>query len=150
MGDENEVHEKLKQMRRCRSVTPCLEEAQDVAYEAQNIILVKLGPSQKLSFRARATKGIGKEHAKFSPVSVVGFVQKPVVRLNTEMVEQLDEAQRRELVGCCPSKVFAMDDKSGRVEVARAEDCTFCNECARKAEDFGLDAMQMTDIQIEK
>merc|ERR1712130_760950 len=79
-AQDNEVHESMKQLMRCKSVQPCFEGESFSAmdgddddetkrqFAAADIVLVKLGPNQRLSFRARATKGIGKEHAKFTPV----------------------------------------------------------------------------------
>ena len=121
-------------------------------FAAQDIVLVKLGPNQRLSFRARATKGIGKEHAKFSPVSVVGFVQKPRITLNTQLMEQqLSADNKRDLAACCPTKVFAFDEKTEDISVENADRCTFCNECFRKCEEFGIgDAMEAIQISIEK
>eukprot|EP01083_Nonionella_stella_P215112 774527_1 len=97
---DNQPHEYMKQLLRCKAVEPCYEST-DMLNQTdgddenkqnvsdQNIILVKLGANQKLCFRARATKGIGKEHAKFSPVSVVGFVQKPQIKLlNKQLIQQ--------------------------------------------------------------
>ncbi len=48
----------------------------------KGIEIVRLGPGQKLKFKAYVKKGIGKEHAKFSPVSTVALKHDPVVRIN--------------------------------------------------------------------
>jgi len=166
--DDNQPHEYMKQLMRCKGVEPCFEESslstasggggydddenmdeskQNVS--DQNIILVKLGPNQRLKFRARATKGIGKEHAKFSPVSVVGFVQKPIVKLNQDVISGLSEDQKKDFITCCPSKVYKYEEKTKEVEIEDANKCTYCNECFRKAEDLNQDPMEMITISIQ-
>lgn len=51
----------------------------------KGVVIVKLGPGQRLKFEAIARKGIGKEHAKFNPVATVALKHDPIVRLNEEM-----------------------------------------------------------------
>merc|ERR1719216_257655 len=119
----------MKQLRKCKGVIP-YSERDSVSWNAgggideedeskrqfgasTQIVIVKLGPSQRLTFRARATKGIGKVHAKFSPVSVVGFVQKPRISLNTALIDQSLSADNKcDLAACCPTKVFLYDEKA--------------------------------------
>merc|ERR1719229_937728 len=145
---DNQPHEYMKQLLRCKAVEPCYESTElsngqndDNENENkqnvsdQNIILVKLGPNQKLHFRARATKGIGKEHAKFSPVSVVGFVQKPMIKLlNKQFInQQLSIEDKKEFVASCPTNVYKYEEKKDEIVIEDSDKCTFCNECLRKA-----------------
>lgn len=51
----------------------------------QGIVIMKLGPGQKLKFRAKARKGIAKEHSKWSPVCTVALKHDPIVKLNEDM-----------------------------------------------------------------
>ena len=51
----------------------------------KGIVLVKLGPGQRVKLKAVAKKGVGKEHAKWSPVCTVALKFDPVVKLNEEM-----------------------------------------------------------------
>eukprot|EP00485_Elphidium_margaritaceum_P001790 CAMPEP_0202696030 /NCGR_PEP_ID=MMETSP1385-20130828/9417_1 /ASSEMBLY_ACC=CAM_ASM_000861 /TAXON_ID=933848 /ORGANISM="Elphidium margaritaceum" /LENGTH=419 /DNA_ID=CAMNT_0049352125 /DNA_START=16 /DNA_END=1275 /DNA_ORIENTATION=- len=161
--DDNQPHDYMKQLMRCKGVEPYSEESTlsgahsseyDDEHKAQlpasdqNIILVKLGPNQRLKFRARATKGIGKEHAKFSPVAAVGFVQQPNVVLNRERCNELSSAQKKEFVACCPTKVYTYDDKKDEIEIEDVSKCTYCNECYRKVEELApsIDPYEMISI----
>lgn len=51
-------------------------------------------------------KGVGKDHAKFSPVATASYRLLPVVSLKEEIVG--DEAE--ELVAKCPLEVFDIED----------------------------------------
>ena len=170
--DDNQPHEYMKQLMRCKGVEPCFEESNlstgggggtgidglddDGMEESkqnltdQNIILVKLGPNQRLKFRARATKGIGKEHAKFSPVSVVGFVQKPIVRIMPDVQSTMTIDEKKDFVTCCPSKVYKYDEKQKEIAIEDETRCTYCNECFRKAEDLNQDPMELIKIGTVK
>lgn len=51
----------------------------------KGILIIRLGPGQRIKFEAIAIKGIGKEHAKWSPVATVALKYDPIVKLNDEM-----------------------------------------------------------------
>ena len=75
-------------------------------------------------------KGIGKTHAKWSPVCTAWYRMLPDIRL-TQKVKG-DEA--KELVKLCPAKVFDIEDlgsKGCQAVVKNQEACTTCRECIR-------------------
>jgi DNA-directed RNA polymerase II subunit RPB3 len=111
------------------------EEEEQMSYD-KGITIVKLGPGQRLKFEAIAIKGIGKEHAKWSPVCTVALKCDPIVKLNEDMLDQYTEEQKVALVDCCPTNVFKQDEVTGAVVVDKAEDCIFCKECIYTTEDF--------------
>lgn len=102
-----------------------------------DIVLAKLRPGQHIEFEAHAWKGIGKDHAKFSPVATAAYRLLPDVSLPAPVVN----AEAEELVKMCPMKVFDIEDLGGggktgqsnkQAVVSRPRDCTMCRECIRK------------------
>jgi DNA-directed RNA polymerase II subunit RPB3 len=51
----------------------------------EGVVIARVGPGQRLKFTAIAKKGIGKEHAKWSPVATVALKYDPIVKLNEDM-----------------------------------------------------------------
>lgn len=92
-------------------------------------MITKLGKNQEIEFEARAVKGIGKEHAKWIPVSVATYQFDPDIRINQEAMERLDEDQKQEFVDSCPTRVYGYREARGEVYVENAEKCTYCEEC---------------------
>lgn len=110
------------------------------AYE--DILLAKLRPGQSIKLEAHCCKGIGKDHAKFSPVATASYRLMPTIELKAPLSK--DDAQV--LVDLCPMKVFDIEDLGSKgkglakgakgrkgmgVVVARPRDCTVCRECIR-------------------
>lgn len=84
------------------------------------IVIVKLGPGQRLSLRAVAQLGIGKIHAKWNPTATVAMRYEPEIRLNAELLERVSAADKREFVKRCQPEVFAYDDSTGQVSLGKA------------------------------
>lgn len=76
-----------------------------------DILLAKLAPGQSIVLEAHAVKGIGKDHAKFSPVSTASYRNLPVIRLSDSEPFLDDEADA--LVAKCPMGVFDIEDMAG-------------------------------------
>jgi len=100
------------------------------------ILIVKLRKGQELKLRAIAKKGVGKEHAKWSPVCVVTYHFDPDVKINSSKIDELSEVKKQEWVNSCPTKVFKYDEDTKKVEIENASNCMFCKECKKKAEDY--------------
>jgi DNA-directed RNA polymerase II subunit RPB3 len=60
-------------------------EEEEQSSHDRGIAIIRIGPGQKLKLNAIAIKGIGKEHAKWSPVATVALKYDPIVKLNDEM-----------------------------------------------------------------
>lgn len=115
-------------------IRPVLHDEHGTSAVNAEVVLVKLGRNQELKFSARARKGIGKEHSKWSPVAVATFQYEPEVRLNDREMERLDERSKKEFADSCPTKVYAYDEHSRTVTVEDALRCMYCQECVGKAE----------------
>ena len=97
-----------------------------------DIVLAKLAPGQVIEFEAHAVKGIGKVHAKWSPVATASYSLLPAVTLLDTFVGEEADA----LKAACPMGVFDVEDigkGTRRAVVARPRDCTTCRECLRPA-----------------
>lgn len=71
-------------------------------------------------------KGIGKTHAKWSPVSTASYRLLPHI----EFTEEIKGADAEELKAKCPMNVFDIED--GHLFVKNARNCTSCRECIRE------------------
>mmetsp|Transcript_44688 Transcript_44688/g.100888 ORF Transcript_44688/g.100888 Transcript_44688/m.100888 type:complete len:362 (+) Transcript_44688:109-1194(+) len=97
----------------------------------EDILLAKLRPGQSIKLECHCQKGVGKDHAKFSPVATASYRLLPEIKLK----RPLSREESQELVEMCPMKVFDLEDTPGGgvvAAVARPRDCTVCRECIRK------------------
>lgn len=97
------------------------------------ILLLKLKKNQEIDITCNARKGIGKEHAKWSPVATCSFKYTPEIILNTPKIEILmDLKDKQDFVNSCPAKVFNLNEDN--IEIVKPNKCMFCDECVRKGE----------------
>ena len=77
------------------------------------IVIAKLKKNQELDMRMVAKKGIGKEHAKWSPVSCVIMQQVPEIEFvdKSNFINKLSTHAKEDFVAACPTKVFKVDEK---------------------------------------
>lgn len=122
-----------------KSVKPVRYKLPNKPSEERDVLIVKLGPNQELDLECLARKGIGKNHAKFSAVCVCAMKVAPVISLKESKALGLSVDQREKLVGCCPRKVFEMDEKAKTVSVARPEECVFCLECDKFQKELNIE-----------
>ncbi|POM76672.1 DNA-directed RNA polymerase II [Phytophthora palmivora] len=100
------------------------------------VIIAKLGPGQRLRLSAIAKLGIGKEHAKWSPVAVATFMYDPIITLNQAVLSTYSPEQKAELYKCCPTEVFETDENYEQFTVGDAMRCMYCDECVKLADSF--------------
>ena len=153
-ADDQEIHDKVKQTKHCKRVLPIIynknmdidmknDDLTENDISKEEIIIVKLGTNQRLKFTCIAKKGIGKEHQKFSPVTVVEFVQYPQVKINEFVATKLTLPNKKKFIGSCPSKVYKLNDDN-EITVDNQFNCTFCGECGLMAE--RLDCLDIVKI----
>jgi len=95
-----------------------------------DILIAKLRPGQEIEMELFCEKGIGKTHAKWSPVSTAYYRLTPDINFKKDILG--DDA--KELKKLCPVGVFDIEDIAGgkkRAVVADARKCTTCRECIR-------------------
>lgn len=94
------------------------------------ILICKLAPGQHIALVAHATKGVGADHAKWSPVATAAYRLMPSIRLDQPVRGERADA----LVQLCPMNVFDIEDVAGvrTATVARPLSCTMCRECIRE------------------
>ncbi|GAB5362197.1 hypothetical protein AAMO2058_000777700 [Amorphochlora amoebiformis] len=118
--------------------------------EDNAILIVRLGKNQELKLSAIAIKGIGKEHAKWIPVAVATFQIDPIIRINDEVMDRLDEKQMQDVVKCCPKKVYKYRADRG-IEVVDNRRCVYCRECLKVSEEWEVeDIEELISIQQSK
>ncbi|KAJ0791969.1 putative DNA-directed RNA polymerase [Helianthus annuus] len=70
------------------------------------IIISKLAPGQEIELEAHAVKGVGKTHAKWSPVATAWYRMLPEVVL----LQDIEDEDAQKLVNKCPVNVFDIED----------------------------------------
>lgn len=94
---------------------------------SDKILLVKLVEGQAIDLTVYCAKGIGRDHAKWSPVATATYRILPRITFKKSLTEE----QAKELVQTCPLGVYEIeDDKTVTAKYPRK--CTVCRECIRK------------------
>ena len=70
-------------------------------------------------FRGEIKKGVGKEHAKWSPVCGVSFFPEPIITIDDVAIRRLNDEQLDEFVNVCPKKIFEKEGDSIRIVNSR-------------------------------
>lgn len=94
-------------------------------YYRRGILIVKLRKGQELKLRAIARKGIGKDHAKWSPAATVTFQYEPEIHINEALMETLTLEEKQEWIDSSPTKVFELDPVSQ--QVAYSFNSSYCS-----------------------
>ncbi|KEP61891.1 UNVERIFIED_CONTAM: DNA-directed RNA polymerase II RPB3 [Hammondia hammondi] len=128
----------------CPMPVPHLREMQEK--EMDGIPIVKLRKNQSVNMRMTATKGIGKVHAKWSPVATASYKFEPEISFEEDLLARAPAEVKRQIAASCPREVFSFidDTATGGTGVLRVENkmnCIFCDQCKVKAQELGFRRM---------
>lgn len=98
-----------------------------------DIVLAKLAPGQSMEMELHCEKGIGKDHAKFSPVATASYRLLPHI----EILKMIPEPLIPKLISCFPEGVLERGGEHG-VRVADARKDTVSREVLRHPEFEGM------------
>ncbi|XP_078171045.1 RNA polymerase I subunit 43 [Carex rostrata] len=110
----------------------------------KDITIARLGPGQTIELEAHAVKGIGKMHAKWSPVATAWYRMLPEVIL----LKEIKGEEAKKLVKKCPVKVFDIEDLGNgeeRAVVKSPRACTLCRECLRGESEEQIELRRVRD-----
>lgn len=97
----------------------------DVRPVYDSIPILILGPGQEIRLEAYARLGRGREHAKWSPVSVAAHKYVPEIKVDKEKCV----ADCRKCVEACPKNILEKVDGVLVVKEDKLFDCTLCRMC---------------------
>ncbi|OAE22063.1 hypothetical protein AXG93_3719s1430 [Marchantia polymorpha subsp. ruderalis] len=124
----------------------------DDGKKEQGILIAKLRRGQQIKLRAIARKGIGKFHAKWSPVATVSMFYEPEIIINETLMKTLTLKQKGEWIASNPTQVFMIDPATEEVKVINAEAYTYDEGILKKAEVMGksglVEIVRREDIVI--
>lgn len=83
-----------------------------------DILIAKLSPRQELDLKLHCVKGIGRDHAKFSPVATVFYRLLPVIELTRPVIG--DDASL--LQSCFSKGVIKVEEDDDGNKVAQVDD----------------------------
>ena len=93
-----------------------------------DILIAKMRPGQEIEMELICEKGIGRTHAKWSPVCTAYYRLLPDIRFKGVPIQGEDA---EELKRTCPMGVFDIEDIGKTAVVKNSEACTTCRECVR-------------------
>ncbi|KDD74543.1 hypothetical protein H632_c1241p1 [Helicosporidium sp. ATCC 50920] len=94
--------------------------------------------NQELRLRAVARRGIGKDHAKWIPVSTVSYQYMPLITLNRALLDTLSDDQKQAWCDSDPCKTFRFNRLTKEVEIVNPESYQYDGEVIAKAEEMGV------------
>jgi DNA-directed RNA polymerase subunit D len=94
----------------------------DIKPVSETIPIVKLALGQKIKLEAYARLGVGKEHARWQPVSVCAYKYLPTIQIDLERCSACADC-----VKLCPERVLI--DMEDGILTQNVIECTLCMDC---------------------
>jgi DNA-directed RNA polymerases I and III subunit RPAC1 len=98
-----------------------------------DILLAKLRPGQEIALEAHAVKGVGSDHAKFSPVATASYRLLPTIEILAPIIGK----DAHKFARCFPKGVIGLEKNEEGADEAVVRDAskdTVSRECLRHAE----------------
>ncbi len=90
---------------------------------SDKIPIVKLAQGQRVRLEAYAKLGVGRNHAKWQPVSQCAHKYAPAIHIDHERCNLC-----KKCIDACLKKVLAMN---GSVKIVKSDNCNLCKECVK-------------------
>jgi len=125
----------------------------DIDYEEElfsvydPIVITNLGKNQELKLSATSVKGIGWEHAKWSPVSSSYFYYEPEIIINKKINKY--EKEKKVLIESCPRKILILNENK-EVEINDHMKCNYCGHCKSILKNFFPQEPNFISIEPKK
>jgi DNA-directed RNA polymerase subunit D len=97
----------------------------DVSPVSGDIPLLKLASDQKVKLECYAKLGIGKDYAKWQPISACTYRYYPRISVNAEICDACGKC-----VEACPKKILHVKDK--KIQIENVLLCDMCGECIKE------------------
>lgn len=100
----------------------------------EGVLIVRLRKNQELHLKCLARKGIGKDHAKWSPVSTAVFRHWPEIKINKRIMSTMTKKEKMEFIASSPTPVFFFNEQSQDIELGSEYINNFMHdtECLQK------------------
>ena len=103
------------------------KKAYSIGLVHDDILINKLTTGMEIDLECYCTKGIGRTHAKWSPVCTAYY--RLINKIN--ILKEISGDNAEELRQLCPMGVFIVN-KKGNAEIGNVRKCTSCRECIRQ------------------
>jgi len=97
----------------------------DISPVSGDIPLLKLASDQKIKLECYAKLGIGKDYAKWQPISACTYRYYPKISINAAICDACGKC-----VEACPKKILHAKDK--KIQIENALLCNICGECIKE------------------